>query len=45
MYCTNCGKEIPDDSVFCTFCGQKVDGGVSPEPKAAESGTQGQQPV
>lgn len=45
MYCTNCGKEIPDDSVFCIFCGQKVDGGVSPEPKAAESGTQGQQPV
>lgn len=27
MYCTNCGKEIPDDSVFCTFCGEKVEGG------------------
>lgn len=25
MFCTNCGKEIPDDSAFCTFCGQKVE--------------------
>ena len=30
MFCTNCGKEIPDDSIFCTFCGQKVDGGAAP---------------
>lgn len=22
MICSRCGKEIPDDSVFCTFCGQ-----------------------
>ncbi len=30
MYCFNCGKEIPDDSAFCTFCGTKQDqGGVS----------------
>lgn len=21
MFCGNCGKEIPDDSVFCTYCG------------------------
>ena len=21
MYCYNCGKEIPDDSLFCSFCG------------------------
>ncbi len=21
MYCKNCGKEIPDDSAFCTACG------------------------
>ncbi len=25
MYCTYCGKEIPDDSLFCEFCGNRVD--------------------
>lgn len=24
MKCKNCGKEIPDDSKFCTFCGDKI---------------------
>ena len=24
MYCIKCGKQIPDDSRFCSFCGQKV---------------------
>ena len=24
MYCVNCGKEIPNDSKFCTACGHKV---------------------
>lgn len=24
MYCTNCGKQIPDDSKFCEFCGAAV---------------------
>ena len=23
MYCSQCGKQIEDDSVFCTFCGEK----------------------
>ncbi len=23
MFCTNCGKEIPDNSNFCKFCGNK----------------------
>lgn len=27
MFCTNCGQEIPDDSVFCFSCGAKVDVG------------------
>ncbi|WP_180994711.1 zinc ribbon domain-containing protein [Clostridium sp. chh4-2] len=31
MFCPNCGTELPDDSVFCGTCGQRVDeeaGGV-----------------
>lgn len=24
MYCKRCGKKIPDDSLFCTFCGEKL---------------------
>lgn len=24
MFCTKCGKEIPDDSRFCRYCGHKV---------------------
>lgn len=24
MYCTNCGKEIANDSKFCTFCGSPI---------------------
>lgn len=24
MYCSRCGKEIPDDSMFCPECGQRV---------------------
>ena len=24
MYCPHCGKEIPDEAVFCAYCGNKV---------------------
>ncbi|HNX15704.1 MAG TPA: TM2 domain-containing protein [Oscillospiraceae bacterium] len=24
MYCRNCGKEIPDNTVFCTYCGAQT---------------------
>ena len=24
MFCTNCGKEVPDGSEFCEFCGTKM---------------------
>ena len=26
MYCSKCGKENKDDSIFCTGCGEKLDG-------------------
>lgn len=25
MFCPNCGKQIDDDSVFCEFCGSKIE--------------------
>jgi len=24
MFCPNCGKEIPDGSTFCFYCGAKI---------------------
>ena len=26
MFCTSCGREIDDDSKFCSFCGEHVVG-------------------
>lgn len=31
MYCINCGKQIPDDSVFCPECGTRVDASLNAE--------------
>ncbi len=47
MYCPNCGKEIPSDSVFCEECGCRIDApaeGRAPAPapgaqKSAKSGS------
>lgn len=25
MFCNKCGKEVPDNSSFCNFCGAKID--------------------
>ena len=40
MFCTNCGKEIPNGSEFCPNCGAKIGGApVQPgTPKAPSSG-------
>lgn len=35
MYCKNCGKTIPEDSVYCPQCGAPV-GKVGPEKPAQE---------
>lgn len=37
MWCTECGKQLPDDSKFCEFCGTKVEPVVTEaEPVVAE---------
>ena len=25
MFCPKCGKEIPDGSKFCSYCGEKIE--------------------
>lgn len=29
MFCNNCNKQIPDDSIFCIFCGSDIKKGLS----------------
>jgi phage shock protein C len=29
MYCTSCGKQIPDDAHLCAYCGKQI-AGVAP---------------
>jgi hypothetical protein len=41
MFCTKCGKEIADGSVFCPLCGQSTTAPVAAAPKApSEVGAQ-----
>lgn len=35
MFCQKCGKEIPDDSTFCTGCGTNTTGANGGSPVAA----------
>lgn len=30
MFCSNCGKEISNDSQFCTYCGFKINTSIQP---------------
>ena len=46
MYCIKCGKEIPDNSLFCPFCGSRQDAGTreeqgAPAPSANTAGSAG----
>ena len=34
MFCSSCGKEIPDGSSFCKFCGQSYGTAPQPQPQA-----------
>lgn len=33
MYCNQCGNQIPDNSVFCSFCGHKLNSIISNSPR------------
>ena len=37
MYCRHCGKKIDDDSEFCVYCGEKVEGKNSSEVMRAKN--------
>jgi uncharacterized membrane protein YvbJ len=30
MYCTSCGKQIPDDAQLCAYCGKSLGGATAP---------------
>lgn len=42
MYCRHCGKELPEDARFCTFCGTRI-GENEPERKDAEKAPEAQE--
>lgn len=35
MFCTHCGKELPDDARFCTGCGNAVTPANTPQQSSA----------
>ncbi len=35
MHCTSCGKAIPDDARFCSYCAAPVGGSAGPTPASA----------
>ena len=37
MYCKSCGKQINDDSLFCSYCGTKMESQSPSSPVATES--------
>ena len=40
MFCTHCGQQLPEDALFCTGCGARLDGAAAapaPEPAAPVS--------
>ena len=41
MYCRKCGKEIPNDSVYCSYCGTKQIGNNLSHGKSGTNGERG----
>ena len=37
MFCPNCGRQIPDGSKFCPYCGAKLEGRIENIPKSKSS--------
>ena len=44
MFCPNCGKQLPDGSRFCGFCGKSVNAAAQPDPSGAKVNTERQAP-
>ena len=34
--CPNCGEDLQDQDVFCTYCGEKVESETAPTPVTIE---------
>jgi endogenous inhibitor of DNA gyrase (YacG/DUF329 family) len=45
MFCSNCGKEVNNDAVFCPYCGSKRQPTVQQEPKPAYMSSEPQCPT
>jgi phage shock protein C len=43
MYCTFCGKQIPDDAQLCAYCGKRVGGMLPPASKRLLRAREGRQ--
>jgi hypothetical protein len=38
MFCPKCGKELPDESLFCLKCGHTLSGAAAPAPAKSKAG-------
>lgn len=38
MFCQHCGRELPDDARFCTYCGHTIDQIIHPDSVRHQSG-------